>query len=83
MLYEDNPLLNVSLAGSEEGGPYNSRGYCASFCTNAHWCGGNLDIAAGEVHAGCEQDGGTDAEVTVRACVVERRRLLVLFSLGR
>lgn len=79
MLSEDNPPPNVGWAGSE-GGPYNSRGYCASFCTNAHWCRGDLDIAAGEVHAGCEQDGGTDAEVAVRACVVERRRLLVLSS---
>lgn len=85
MLSEDNPLLNVGWAGSEEEGgqPYNSWGYCASFCANAHWRGGDLDIAAGEVHTGCEQDGGTDAEVAVRACVVERRRLLVLSSLGR
>jgi hypothetical protein len=80
ILSEDSPLLNAGWAGSQ-GGPYNGRGYCASFRANAHWCGGDLDIAAGEVHAGCEQDGGTNAEVAVRAYVVERRRLLVLSSL--
>jgi hypothetical protein len=65
-----------------KGRPYNCRGYCTSLCTNAHWCGGDLDIASRKVHAGCEQDGSTDAEVAVGAYVAERKRLSVVLSLG-
>lgn len=65
-----------------KGRPYNCRGYSTSLCTDAHWCGGDLDIGSRKVHAGCEQDGSTDAEVAVGAYVAERKRLLVVSSLG-
>jgi hypothetical protein len=82
ILSDDKSFAECGLGKERKGRPYNCRGYCTSLCTNAHWCGGDLDIGPGKVHPRREQDGGADAEVAVGAYAAERKRLLVLSSLG-
>jgi hypothetical protein len=50
--------------------PYHGGSDGASLGANANGRGSDLDVGAGKVDSGRQQNGGADAEVAVRACSV-------------